>query len=323
MNKSVLRIILLLILLFGIALAVVYRDVLNPHSLEQWVEQFGVMGPVVFMLIYIAATVFFLPGSVITLVGGAMFGPVWGTLYNLTGATLGAVLAFLIARYLTAEQVERSSAGKLKQLKSGVEKEGWRFVAFVRLVPLIPFNLLNYALGITEIRLVHYSIATGLFMLPGAFAYTYLGYAGREAVAGGEGIIEKALIALALVAMVAFLPRFIGRLKGKPMLSASELRRQLDVGTDLLLLDVRTAEDFVGELGHVAGSTNIPLEELERRKGELKDYLESPIAIICTTNRRSMKAEQILAKNGFSDLQVLEGGMTDWNRHRYPAECQS
>jgi len=101
-----------------------------------------------------------------------------------------------------------------RQLIEGVEKEGWRFVAFVRLVPLLPFNLLNYALGLTRIQLAHYVIASYVFMLPGALAYTYLGYAGREAIAGGEGMLTKALGALALLAAVAFLPRLVRRLHG-------------------------------------------------------------------------------------------------------------
>ena len=165
------------------------------------------------MSVYAIATVFFMPGSVLTLAGGAIFGPVLGTIYNLTGATLGATLAFVISRYLASDWAQRKAGGRLKQLKEGVEAEGWRFVAFVRLVPLFPFNLLNYALGLTRIKLSHYLIASYLCMLPGAVAYTYLGYAGREAVAGGEGMIQKGLLALALLAVIAFLPRLIRRLR--------------------------------------------------------------------------------------------------------------
>ncbi len=76
-------------------------------------------------------------------------------------------------------------------------------------MPLFPYNLLNYALGLTRLRLTHYIIASFLFMLPGALAYTYLGYAGREAIAGGQELIQKGLLALALLAMAAFLPRMI------------------------------------------------------------------------------------------------------------------
>jgi uncharacterized membrane protein YdjX (TVP38/TMEM64 family)/rhodanese-related sulfurtransferase len=271
----------------------------------------------VFMGIYAIATVFFLPGSVLTLAGGALFGPVMGTFYNLTGATIGAVMAFLVARYLASDWVEQKTGGRLKQLKQGVEGEGWRFVAFVRLVPLFPFNLLNYALGLTRIRLSHYLIATYLFMLPGAIAYTYLGYAGREAIAGGEGLIKKTLLALALLAIVAFLPRLIGRLRRGPIMGVVQLKHKLDQQQDVLVLDVRTAEDYLGEQGHIANSKNIPVEDLDNRVDEIADYVERPIAIVCRTDRRSAKAAQLLAGKGFANVHVVKGGMTDWNQEGY------
>ena len=215
-RRNLSRLLLLAFIVVGIALVVIYRDELDAAALEQWVENAGVAAPLLFMAIYALGAVVFLPGSVLTLAGGALFGPVLGTVYNLTGATIGATLAFLISRHLASDWVEKKTHGRLKQLKQGVESEGWRFVAFVRLVPLFPFNLLNYALGLTRIKLSHYIIASYLFMLPGAIAYTYLGYAGREAIAGGEGLIQKALLALALLGAVVFLPRLISQLRGHP-----------------------------------------------------------------------------------------------------------
>jgi uncharacterized membrane protein YdjX (TVP38/TMEM64 family) len=110
--------------------------------------------------------------------------------------------------------VASKAIGRVKQLIAGVEAEGWRFVAFVRLVPLFPFNLLNYALGLTRIRLVDYVLASAVCMAPGTIAYTYLGYAGREAFSGGVGLVQKGLLALALLALAAFLPRIVRRLRG-------------------------------------------------------------------------------------------------------------
>jgi len=215
MNRQTLaRGLLLGVLAATIALALVYRERLDPRALDEWVSGAGVLGPLAFIAIYALATVLFLPGSVLTLAGGALFGPVWGTVYSLAGATLGASVAFVLARYVAADWVERKASGRVKQLIDGVRDEGWRFVAFVRLVPLFPFNLLNYALGLTRIGLGAYVAATFVFMLPGAFAYTWLGYAGREAVAGGEGLVRKVLIAVALLGAVAFLPRLARRLRG-------------------------------------------------------------------------------------------------------------
>lgn len=318
MQKRLTRIILLLVLAAAIGLAVVYRDRFDAAALEAWVQGAGAWAPLLFMAIYAVGAVLFLPGSVLTLAGGALFGPVLGTLYNLTGATLGATLAFLVARYLASGWVAEKTGGRLRQLINGVEGEGWRFVAFVRLVPLFPFNLLNYALGLTRIRLSHYILATWIFMLPGAVAYTYLGYAGREAVAGGEGLIQKALLALALLALVAFLPRLIGRLREGPMLSIPDLKQKLDAGEEVLVLDVRTAEDFVGEQGHIDRARNIPLEHLPERLQDIVDYEEKPVVLVCRTDRRSVQAARILAENGFADVHVARGGMTDWNANGYP-----
>ena len=316
MNKTVLRWLLGLMLVIAVGTAIALRDRFDAAALQAWVEGAGAAGPLLFMAVYALVTVLFLPGSVITLAGGVLFGPVWGTVYNLTGATIGAAMAFLIARYLVAGWVTQRTGGRMKQLVDGVEQEGWRFVAFVRLVPLFPFNLLNYALGLTRIRFWHYVLASYLFMLPGAIAYTWLGYAGREALAGGEGMIRNILVALALLASVAFLPRLIKRLRAQPMLAVDELKRRLDTGEKLLLLDVRSAVDFAGEKGHIAGALNIPLEELAAREGELEPA--QPVLLVCTTDRRSSKAALQLAAAGFAQVQVVQGGMTAWRERGWP-----
>lgn len=318
MKNKLLRFALLAIVVAGIAIAVVYRDLLDTAALESWVKGAGVAAPLLFMAIYILATVLFLPGSVLTLAGGALFGPVWGTFYNLTGATIGATIAFFISRYLASDWVSRKTGGRTKQLVNGVEAEGWRFVAFVRLVPLFPFNLLNYALGLTRINAWHYVITSYIAMLPGAIAYTYLGYVGREAIGGGEGLIQKGLLGLALLAAVAFLPRLIGNLRKGAMIAIDELKQKIDSGDQLLVLDVRSEKDFVGEQGHVEQAVNIPLEVLQDRLEEINEYLERPVLIVCRTDKRSVKAAQLLAQKGFGDVHVARGGMTDWIKAGYP-----
>ncbi len=307
-----------LLLAAAIVVAFFYRDNINLATLDNWVSDAGPLAPLWFVLIYAAATVLFAPGSILTLAGGALFGPVLGTLYNLTGATLGAALAFLIARYLAGNWVANRAGGRLQQMSDGVEKEGWRFVAFVRLVPLFPFNILNYALGLTRIKFVHYLLATYVCMLPGALAYTYLGYAGREAVGGGGDLIQKSLLALALLAVVIFLPRFIGRLRGPPMLDVGELKKRLEAGADLLVLDVRSTAEFTGELGHIAGAINITIDELPARVAELSAWQNRTVVAMCRTDRRSSKAVAVLAANGFSDVEVAAGGMTQWRAKGYP-----
>jgi len=317
-SRTPLRWLLGLGLLAIIGMAIAWRDRFDVAALQTWVEGAGAAAPLAFIAVYATATVLFLPGAVITMAGGALFGPVWGTLWNLTGATLGASLAFLIARYLGADWVARRAGPRLSRLNDGVAAEGWRFITFVRLVPLFPFNLLNYALGLTRIPFITYVLASALFMLPGALAFTWLGHAGREALSGGEGTVRAILIALALVATMVFLPRWVRRLKAKPMPDVEALKRQLDAGADVLVLDVRGASEFTGEGGHIPGARNLALEDLPSRMAELEDRKQRAIRLVCRTDRRSTQAAQLLLDAGFTDAQPVSGGMTAWQAKGWP-----
>ncbi len=213
MKHKVIRILLAIVLVLVIGIVFYHRDQIDAEAIRLSIESYGIAAPIIFILLYALATVIFFPGSVLTLIGGAVFGPVLGVLYNITGATIGATLAFLIARYLAGGWVAQQSGKNIQQFQQGVEREGWRFVAFVRLVPLFPFNLLNYALGLTRISLPAYILASFVFMLPGAIAFTYLGYAGTELVTGGEGLIKKLLIAVSLLAAAGFIPGMVKRMR--------------------------------------------------------------------------------------------------------------
>ncbi|MCF6354169.1 MAG: TVP38/TMEM64 family protein [Candidatus Polarisedimenticolaceae bacterium] len=211
-GNKIRRIALLVLLLGAAGWVVTHYGEFDVEQFESWVGSTGYYAPAVYMLFAAAATVLLVPGSLFVLVGGVLFGPLLGTLYSLFGATLGAALAFLIARYIAADWIVRKSRGRFKQLMDGVEAEGWRFVAFVRLVPIFPFFLLNYALGLTRISFYPYIVTTFICSLPGVAAITYLGYVGKEALTGGEALIQKLLIALGLLVIMAYLPRFITRL---------------------------------------------------------------------------------------------------------------
>jgi len=197
-----------------IFVTVKYRHLINVEHLKTLLDQYAFWAPLIFMCIYIVSVVLFLPGSVLTISGGFIFGPVLGALYNITAAVIGATIAFLIARYLAADWVTKKTGGKLKQLKEGVEQEGWRFIAVVRLIPLLPFNVLNYALGLTQVRLSAYSIASAIFMLPGTIAYTYLGSLGQTALTGKPAeIITKIFIAIGLLVLAAVIPWIVKKLR--------------------------------------------------------------------------------------------------------------
>lgn len=197
-----------------IAAGLVLRDWFEFEKLNQVISDMGPWAPLIFILIYALATVLFLPGSILTLTGGFVFGPLLGLVYNLTGAVIGATLAFLIARYIASDWVESKVGGKLKNLKEGVEGQGWKFVAIVRLIPMLPFNLLNYALGLTKVSIVGYVMASIIFMAPGCAAYTYLGFLGESAVTGEpKELITKVFVALSLLVLVAILPWLVKTLK--------------------------------------------------------------------------------------------------------------
>lgn len=319
-RKMLVRSAVLLALIALIAVAALYRGQISSAALESLVKDAGPAGPLLYIGLYAVATVLFLPGSILTLAGGAIFGPVWGTVCSLIGATAGATAAFLIARYLASDWVSRRASGWIKQVIDGVEQEGWRFVAMVRLIPLFPFNLLNYVLGLTRISLVQYVVASFVFMFPGAVAYTYLGYAGREAIAGGEGLIQKGLLALALLGIVAFLPSLVKRLRGarrRPAgqtLSAEELKQRLNRHEDIAVLDVRSSKDYGGELGHIEGSLNIPLDQLLGRLPEIESLRDRPLAVVCRTNRMSGQAVELLHREGFGKAILVEDGMLGWRK---------
>jgi uncharacterized membrane protein YdjX (TVP38/TMEM64 family)/rhodanese-related sulfurtransferase len=318
------KLILVVVLLIAIAGAALHRDQINLSTLDSSLRLLGLWAPVAFIILYTAATVAFVPGIIFALAGGALFGPIWGSLWNLLGATIGATLAFLVARYVAGRWVERQSGGLLKRLIDGVDAEGWRFVAFVRLVPLFPFNLSNYALGLTRIRLAHYIVATFICMVPGALAYTWLGHAGRGVLSGEAETIRYALLAFGLLAAIALVPRFIKRVR-KPFafMEVDELKRRLDSGESLMVIDVRGVDEFVGPLGHITIARNIPIAELGGQLAGFAGFERAPMVLVCRTDKRSASAARTLREAGFTQVNVLRRGMEQWNASGLPVEHSS
>ena len=178
-----------------------------------WFAGLGVWAPVGFVALYGVATVAMVPGGIFDLAGGALFGPYYGSALDLAGGSLGAALAFLVARYLARDWVEHRAGPRLQAVIRGVDGEGWRSVAFLRLVPVFPYNIVNYLLGLTRVPFHHYVIATVVFMAPSTVAYTWIGYAGREIMAGDASKIRYALAALGVLGALVLLPRFIKRVR--------------------------------------------------------------------------------------------------------------
>ena len=143
----------------------------------QWISSLGALAPIVFILLYILACVLFIPGSIMTIGAGVIFGVIRGSIYVSIGATIGATCAFLTGRYLTRGWVARKIAGNrnFKAIDAAVGREGWKIVGLTRLSPIFPFNLLNYAYGVTGVRLRDYVLATWAGTLPGTVMYVYIG----------------------------------------------------------------------------------------------------------------------------------------------------
>lgn len=202
---------LLAAVLGAIAAGWLTRDDWDPQALLTWVQTHGALAGLAFAALYALLTVLMLPGSVLTIASGAIFGPVLGVIYSLTGATLGAALAFLIARYIARDAVKARAGPQLTALMQGIQQDGWRFIALLRLVPLFPFNLVNYASGVTPIKLWTYTWASFVFMTPGAIAYVYVGVAGHAAAQGDGNLITHIGIALSLLGVMLWLPSLARR----------------------------------------------------------------------------------------------------------------
>lgn len=187
---------------------------LEPDAMRAWIEGYGAFAPLVFMLIYTVAPVLLLPGLPLTIAGGILFGPFWGVVYTIAGSTLGACVAFLAARYIARDWVERKlQSPRWRRLDQAVEEQGWKIVAFTRLIPLFPFNLLNYAFGLTRIRFLHYALATFVFMLPACIAFIVFSSSLPDLI---QGRISPSFIAgLGLVLLVLLIPVLYRRYRNR------------------------------------------------------------------------------------------------------------
>ena len=188
MNKKVKWIVWTLVIAALLLAAKVFnvQEILK-NSLDR-IRALGSPGIAVFILVYVLACVFFLPGSVLTLGAGAIFGVVKGSVIVSLASTLGATGAFLIGRYLVRNWVETRIAGnpKFRAVDDAVAKEGWKIVGLTRLSPIFPFNLLNYAYGVTKVTVRDYVLASWIGMMPGTVMYVYIGFLAGDVAALGS-----------------------------------------------------------------------------------------------------------------------------------------
>lgn len=220
MNKKA-RVIILAAVLVVTGLVVRYTPLSQYFTKEHVLTFFESIrgerwGPVAFILIYGIGCVIALPGSLLTLAGGAVFGVFWGTVYNVLASNLGATLAFLAARYFGRDFIKGLLKGKkLAEFDEQINRSGFKTIFRLRLIPLVPFNGLNFGAGLSSVRYRDYLLGSFLGMLPATFIYTYFADALLQGV---EGASQKAFLNLCiagvLLVFISFLPTIYKKIKG-------------------------------------------------------------------------------------------------------------
>lgn len=173
--------------------------------IDSWIRSYGMLAPMVFILIYSLAPVLFLPALPLTIAAGVLFGPFWGVVYSIIGATSGACLSFLFTRYFARDLIlSKLRSPKWKTLDNHVKEHGWKVVALTRLIPLFPFNLLNYAFGLTRIGFGTYAITSFICMLPACIAFIVFSSSLTDLVKGHVSL--EFIIGILLILLVSSFP---------------------------------------------------------------------------------------------------------------------
>ena len=192
------------------------------ETFQEYVQGFGALGYVLYAAAYAVCVVFFVPASVLTLGAGAIYGLTVGVVVVLVGASVGATLSFLLARTLMRERVAEMTRdnAKFSALDRAIAKEGAKIVFLVRLAPIFPFTYINYAFGLTGIRTPGYVLATIIGMMPGTFAYVYLGTAAAGAATAGDADSARTIVQIAGAVAALVVTIFVARLATKAIQEA-------------------------------------------------------------------------------------------------------
>ncbi len=195
--------------LIGIAIGVVIwlsRSVfqIDAEGLRNWILSFGFWAPLIYIIIYTVRPLIFFPASVLSIAGGLAFGAWLGTLYTIIGATLGAMLSFIVAKNLGKSLVRKEWSGNAKKIQAQMEQNGFLYVLLFRLIPVINFDLISYMAAIAKVRFGAFALATLIGIIPGTFAYNFLG---SSFISGNPKIIILAVIVFIVLTVVPILIR--------------------------------------------------------------------------------------------------------------------
>jgi uncharacterized membrane protein YdjX (TVP38/TMEM64 family) len=207
------QVLLALIVVGGIVAAWRWRGDFDPLALAAIIRAYPV-APLVFLALHIVASLTFVPRSLLGLAAGIVFGVWWGLLWAALGSVIGAVAGFLLARYIHAAMFDRARWTRFAAVLERAERGGWRTVTLIRLVPVIPHSLSNYALGLTRLRLGDYALGSLLGQLPLTIAMVDLGAAGERAMHGAGDWLWPTVIGLGALAVTVIIPALVRR-KGR------------------------------------------------------------------------------------------------------------
>lgn len=217
-RRNLLRLVLSVIAIAGLLAAAKYFNITDGlRNALAWIRGLGVWAPVTFIAIYAVACVLAIPASILTLGGGFLFGFVWGSVYVVAGAILGAVGAFLVGRYAARDWVAKKIEAheKFKAIDDALGREGWKIVLLARLAPVFPYAVLNYGFSLTRVSLRHYTLATAVGIIPAMLAFVYFGTLATDLAKLGHGVkmppaIKWGIAVLTLIVFV-LLTRFARR----------------------------------------------------------------------------------------------------------------
>ncbi len=213
---KILTIVAVIAVAIGVAKVTGFLDFVSDiEAMQSYFASLGIVGYLIYILIYVVIAVFMLPASVITIVAGIVFGPVLGGLLALFGATIGASVAFSIGKYIARDSIVKKFENNpiFNKIEKGVKENGTSFLILTRLVPVFPYNVQNYAYGVTSMKLFTFSVVSFICMAPGAFIYAFMA---GEIVTNGVSV--KLLIQFAVAGLILFvvslIPKYIAKRKG-------------------------------------------------------------------------------------------------------------
>lgn len=193
----------------GILLAIIVGSLLyinhnylniSPEGIRKWILSFGIFSPIIYVVLYTIRPLILFPASILSLAAGLAFGAIWGTVYTIIGATLGAIVSFLVAKKFGKNITKKETSNvRVQKIQSQLEDNVFFYILLLRLIPLFNFDLISYLAGLSKVKLSHFVLATVIGIIPGTFAYNFLG---SSFVGDNKSVIFFAIIVFILISVL-------------------------------------------------------------------------------------------------------------------------